>query len=603
VDPRTTLTAEGRVLGGDEDYGVRVTAERQDEGYVSAGFEQWRSYTDDTGWWYAPFGTTAPRLGEDFWIEHREAFFEAGVRRPDFPAVTVRYDYAERRGDHATTQWGGVTGPAGEVKNIFPNAARVDEERHAVTLNVAAEVWTVALENEARFEWWDHAATRRTVEQATAPLDYGRVIRSDQDHWQAANTVRLDRRLKDWLYVSGGYLYSHLEGGGFFSLESFLPSDPTLPPTLDASAGDLALSRDSHVFNANALLGPWKHLSFNAGVQGEWTRREAFAGGQQFTLPADFESNSDRAATEGHVGLRYTGLPHTVLWAEGRLLGETYDYFEEGLTDGATEFLRDSDADGFLGEARAGFTVSPWPAASLTASYRHRNRDWDFKHPRDFDLTWEGNGYPAFIRSRDTVTDSVDVRLTLRPLRWLRATLKWSLAASDHDTVTAGATNLFTFPDPTAYPGGAVRSATHDAQTVQAGFTLTPWSRLYLSPSHLFTTSRTRSALSGRPQLAPYEGDTHTAMLTATFVADEKTDLLATYLYSRADYAQGSAAGLPLGLDYTRHALTAGLKRSLRRNVSIALQYAFWDYAEPSRGGAADYTAHGFFATTTWRMP
>lgn len=601
LDPKTTFTADGRVIGGDEDYQLSLGAERRDLGYLRTGFSQWQNYSDDTGGYYAPWNLPAPQRGEDdLYVQHRAAFFEAGLRRPDFPEITLRYDYQSREGDYATTQWGGVTGPDGATKNIHPSLATVDDELQQIVLNVTAVAWTVNLQNESRLEWWNNQTRRANVEQASPPFDYGRNIRNNQQHWQAANTLTLDKRLKDWAYVSGGYLYSHLEGQGFFSLESFLPSDPSLPPTLDAEADDITLRRDSHIINANTLLGPWKDLHFHAGVQSEWTRREGFAGGNQFTLPVQFDSNSDRAATEGNAGLRYTGLPWTTLWAEGRLLGESYDYFEEGLTDGASEFLRDSDATGSLGEARTGFTVSPWRQVSVQAAYRFRDRSTDFDHPRDRDLTWLGNGYPAFILSRDTLTHGVDVRLTGRPLSWLRATLKWSLADTDYDTETMSATNIFFVPE-RVYPGGSIQAATYEAQTVQAGLVLTPWARLYLAPTYIFTTSSTESALNGYPQVAAYEGDTHTVLATATYALSEKMDLLASYLFSTTDYSQDNVAGLPLGIEYTRHGVTAGFTRRMRHNLTSSFQYAFWTYDEPTRGGATDYTAHGLFASASWR--
>ncbi|MFN0067161.1 MAG: hypothetical protein ACKVYV_05940 [Limisphaerales bacterium] len=600
LDPKTTFTADGRVIGGDEDYELTLGAERQDLGFLRTGFSQWQSYSDDTGGYYAPWNLPAlNRGGEDLYVEHQAAFFEAGLRRPDLPEITIRYDYESRQGDYATTQWGGVSGPDGGTKNIYPNLATVDEELQQIMLNVTALAWTVNLQNESRLEWWNNQTRRANVEQASPPFDYGRNIRNNQQHWQAANTLTLDKRLKDWCYVSGGYLYSHMEGQGFFSLENFLPSDPTLPPTLDAEADDITLRRDSHIINANTLLGPWKDLHFNAGVQSDWTRREGFAGGSQFTLPVQYDSNSDRAATEANAGLRYTGLPWTTLWAEGRLLGENYDYYEEGLTDGASEFLRDSDATGSLGEARTGFTVSPWKQVSLQAAYKFRDRSTDFDHPRDQDLTWQGNGYPAFILSRDALTHGVDVRLTGRPLPWLRTSLKWSLADTDYDTETMSATNIFFVPE-RVYPGGSIQAATYGAQTVQAGLVLTPWPRLYLAPTYIFTTSSSESALDGYPQVAAYEGDTHTVLATATYALSEKMDLLASYLFSTADYSQDNAAGLPLGIEYTRHGVTAGFTRRMRKNVTATLQYAFWTYDEPSRGGAADYTAQGFFASARW---
>jgi hypothetical protein len=98
--------------------------------------------------------------------------------------------------------------------------------------------------------------------------------------------------------------------------------------------------------------------------------------------------------------------------------------------------------------------------------------------------------------------------------------------------------------------------------------------------------------------VVPYEGDVWSVLNAATYILDEKTDLNATYLFSHADFTQDNAAfGLPLGIDYTRHAATAGITRRMKHNRLLRLEYGFFTYDEPSLGGAADYTAHGLFAS------
>lgn len=91
---------------------------------------------------------------------------------------------------------------------------------------------------------------------------------------------------------------------------------------------------------------------------------------------------------------------------------------------------------------------------------------------------------------------------------------------------------------------------------------------------------------------------------TATYELNAKTSLQASYAFSCADYAQNnSAAGVPLGLDFTRHELIAGLVRQITNNLSGALRYEFSQYTEPSSGNANNFTAHGIFATLTYKWP
>ena len=81
---------------------------------------------------------------------------------------------------------------------------------------------------------------------------------------------------------------------------------------------------------------------------------------------------------------------------------------------------------------------------------------------------------------------------------------------------------------------------------------------------------------------------------------NSKTDLTAGYTYSWADFRQDNyAAGLPLGLAYDWHQLSAGITRHWRKNLSTNLQYQFYSYNEPATGGINDYVAQGILASLT----
>jgi len=61
--------------------------------------------------------------------------------------------------------------------------------------------------------------------------------------------------------------------------------------------------------------------------------------------------------------------------------------------------------------------------------------------------------------------------------------------------------------------------------------------------------------------------------------------------------------GLPLGIRYDRHGLTAGITRRFTKNLAGTVQYGFFRYREPTAGGANDYTARAVFASLNLRIP
>ena len=104
------------------------------------------------------------------------------------------------------------------------------------------------------------------------------------------------------------------------------------------------------------------------------------------------------------------------------------------------------------------------------------------------------------------------------------------------------------------------------------------------------------------PSVAPYEGNIFTVYSAATCALNEKTSLQLAYNFSRANYAQNNAATeVPTGLDYTRNDLVGGLTRHFTKNLAGTVHYEFSQYLEPSGSRANDFTAHGIFATFSFR--
>ena len=155
-----------------------------------------------------------------------------------------------------------------------------------------------------------------------------------------------------------------------------------------------------------------------------------------------------------------------------------------------------------------------------------------------------------------------------------------------------------------ASPGGEIFAGNYDAHVYSVNATLTPWRRLYLSTTLSYSDTRTSTAQNGVAAVVPYRGDVYSVITSATYVLNQSTDLHASYSFSKADYGQNNEAdGLPLGMVYDLHAMQVGVTRRFSKNVTTNFQYGFYNYEEPSSGTVNNYTAHGLFASLTWRMP
>jgi hypothetical protein len=125
-----------------------------------------------------------------------------------------------------------------------------------------------------------------------------------------------------------------------------------------------------------------------------------------------------------------------------------------------------------------------------------------------------------------------------------------------------------------------------------------------LGGSFNYYDSRIHTAVEGLPAVAAYTGGTFLANGQATYAVNDRNDLRAGYTFAQSNFGQdNSADGLPLGLDYTYHAVTAGVVHKFKGNKSVALEYGFYRYQEPTSGGVNDYQAHTIFATFRMRWP
>jgi hypothetical protein len=613
IGPDKKFSAAGHALFEQHDAELRLSLEQADTGFIRAGVQQWRRYFDDTGGFYRPLAAPSYDLDRDLHLEHLRAWIDLGLTRPDWPQLVLGYEFQSKRGTEATLQWGGVGG-----RNIYPSPKAIDEHTHILKFELTREWSGWLVEDSARVEFYKLATSRDNSSSFTlgpGPDIFERA-QEKSSHVQGMNTFRAEKELRDWWLVSGGYLFSKYDGDA--SLDQTTLDANALPASGKYwSTENVTLRRDSHVVSLANLFSPADGLTATASAQGEWTHQEGFGTVHEdsgdpnlppFTfLPGALSSDFDKTKAMEEVGLRFTKMPRTVLFAEARLEQENIGQFESDDVVAAENLLRDTQARNRLRDWRAGFSTSPWRWASLSGHYRSRVSDTDYNHLRDESLGLPDDGYSAFILKRKIQTDEIEAKLVLRPSLWLKTTFTYQKVASDFWTTTDPVPGIDPngVLDPGYYsPGGKQFDGDYDADVYSANVTLTPVSRLFFSGTFSFSQSRTATAHNDDPSVVDYAGRTYSLIASANYTVDAATTLQASYVFSRADFEQDNVAeGLPLGINYTRHAVMAGVSRKLSQRVTASLRYRFYSYAEPTGGGANDYTAHGAFATVTVRWP
>jgi hypothetical protein len=194
--------------------------------------------------------------------------------------------------------------------------------------------------------------------------------------------------------------------------------------------------------------------------------------------------------------------------------------------------------------------------------------------------------------------------LALQLAAWLKTSLTYQWLDNEYRTATDPVTDQAANLPGGISPGGSLLAGTYDSQLTSVNATLTPWRRLFLSTTFAYQHARTLTAANDSPAVAPYGGNIYSAMLNGSFAVNDKTDVVAGYSYSTADFEQDNfSGGLPLGTHYHQHALQAGIKRQIGKGKSLGLQYRYYGYADSTTGGVSDFEAHALFATLSWRLP
>lgn len=601
----TKVTITGHLLR--DDYKVALALDRNEVGFVHSGWEQYRKYFDDTGGDHPGVTTpVAPSLGRDLHLEIGKAWVDLGLTLPRWPRMVLGYEYDYKRGEEASTSWGAF-GQGPDRRATYPASKELHEAVQIFKFSLDGDVEGVTVEERFRGELY-RLDTHRTNSAARNTLGDNAI--EGNRYFQGANTIRLEKQFKDWLFCSGGYLYSKLNADATFSDNVLFNNNPAF--LFLTRVPQITLEKESHVFNLNAMAGPFDGLSASAGVQSEWTRQRGFGEGtlnriaytfsSPATLavnPAMLSSDYDEGSTSEHLALRYTRIPFTAVFAEARLQQQTIGQNVADVQPASQSFLDNTSFSSFLTDARFGFNTSPWRTVSSSAHYRRYENE---SHYRDTQNNQPPGGYPGFLKSRDVLTDEVEASLVLRPSTWLKTTLSYKWVNSDYrldtkPTVEIGTANIVT-------DGGSILAGKTESSTYSISTAINPARRLYLNATFSYQPDSTVTVTAGDPSLAPYRGHTYSLLGTATYVFTQNMDLFTSYSFSKADYGQhNSAFGLPLGIQYTIHAMQAGLTRRIGKNVSTRLQYGYYQYEEPSSGGANNYHAHSVWATLSFALP
>ncbi len=145
---KALFSLDAHAIFADSDYKVKLEVSLPDVGYIKAGFTEFCTYSNGNGGYLSPNANMPNTLpggmffgGPEFALYRGSIWVEAGLRIPDFPELTFRYEHDFRNGQEDSTSWGGAdigtvnTTNNSNVRKILPSFRNINETRDIFTFD------------------------------------------------------------------------------------------------------------------------------------------------------------------------------------------------------------------------------------------------------------------------------------------------------------------------------------------------------------------------------------------------------------------------------------------------------------------------------------
>ena len=208
----TSLTVDGHAIFDNHDYDVKIDLSQPGLGYIRGGYTEFRSWYDDNGGFVPVDGGTwfAPRYRE-LTLDRGIAWVELGLRKPDWPEITIHYAHEFRDGDKDSTSWGDATTPAG-TRKVAPAFRNIDESRDIFSFDASKTFGNTDVDLGMRYEHNDNDDRLQLQRGVNNPAAHRFITQSDQSNLDLFNGhVITETRLTDNFWFTAGYSYTTLD--------------------------------------------------------------------------------------------------------------------------------------------------------------------------------------------------------------------------------------------------------------------------------------------------------------------------------------------------------------------------------------------------------
>ncbi len=639
-DKNGVFSVDGHALWDINDYDLTIQLAKPNLGYIKAGYQEFRSWYDGNAAFFPHNDVFFDPPYPEMHVDRGDAWIELGLRAPNWPEITIRYDHEFRFGQKDSTVWGdtnqtGLLPPYNSTRKIVPSFRDIDEKRDIISLEASHTFGNTDVLLGMRYEHNTNDYSLNMERGAgqlppvVAPPGQQRKVtqtqNDDVDLWSGHGITQT--RITDNLWFTTGYSYTSLTNDlsgsritGTHWNEAFGQPVPTLG-NRDHSFIELAGTAQTrqHVVNANlfwmpfdslAILSGFRYTHENVADDSTFLAEEPLPNTPPFTplnpaggfhyavgIPANGYRDADYDRFAQRVEMRFTGIKEWLFYFLGEWEEEWGNVDEFQNID--EEIPLDKDTYALGQKYSMGFNWYPLMRLNFSGEYFHR-----IAHYEDNNIV--SAQFPRLI-NQDWNIDDFNFRMTFRPK--IPSCMGSLALVTRYDFVHTNIDSQWGL-----YPQAEILAEQQSGEVkkhvISESLNWNPVPRFYLQANASYVLNQTDTPANGielvpggGPTVVNFRNDYWTVNSSFGYLIDDKTDVTVDYyFYCANDYYNNAAVAVPYGMGATEHAASATLTRQIARNMRILFRYGYYNYRDETSGGHNNYRAHSLFSSLQIRF-
>jgi hypothetical protein len=571
-------------------YKLDLALKKPDLGFVKFDYYRFDTWDDGSNLFYPVSPFVYQRGGDNLTETRSNMGVTFGWTPPDGPKVTLRLERWRLDGDRVLARGGEVRdNPSGFRQNVFPLIEDLDQTRDRATLGVEQDVGNFHYRFSQMYENYEGRNQTTASNYLNGALAQTRLqtYTPDFSDWTTNLEIYGDL-IKDILRLdftgefvtlktNSGYDENAFDPSGAPSSASFADNyvDNSHNGDLQRLLADLRLTyTPNEIWTAWAGIGYKKERDDNQATLND---EDLTTGGIADT--SLFFSDRDRHVMMYNLGLRARPADWIIAEAEGHWERGDVNYHWTGIdptapTPPAFQWMANEGTN--CNEYTASVTMRPVGNVKLIGRAKHTMVDGDYLNLLDDEGgvslfmpgTTQPTAYPGFVGSYDRIMDELSAIVQYRALSNLYLAYKFIRRTEEFRVLKL------------ANPDTADQHSIINSLSV----TYTPCEKLSLSGYGSLSNYEVHTlAQHNATPVSPFNGDSNTLGLDASYALSGSTALSGGLLYTRAE----SIA------DQHYSDLYLGLSHQISKVWTLNCRYMHSTFGESGNGGINDYRANG----------